>query len=354
MHKIARHTTYTSCSITPYDMIQLNLQTQENLNARITQRLGEIKLGETVTTLKNLDALAETTGRYVVFGICEDIGVQANFGKTGTKRAWEAFLDAFLNVQSSETMGGSTIAILGYISVIPDERITSKTPKKTLGELVERIDKKVSDLIYRIVGAGKFPIIIGGGHNNALGNLKGSSRALNTALNVINIDAHTDLRTADYRHSGNGFRYALENTEGSFIDRYVVFGLHKNYTPQYIYAFIKERKEQIQYYMLEDMLASSAQHDTFAKASKAVASSSFGIELDCDSIAYFPSSAQSPSGFTIETVRAFMQVLGTYKKSVYLHICEAAPTKKNHGPVGKALAYFVTDFIRSQRDHSTL
>lgn len=335
-------------------MIQLNLQTQENLDWRITRRSGETKLGEQVSIIKSLDALPQNKDRYVVFGICEDIGVQANFGKPGAAKAWDAFLDAFVNVQSTESIVGDGITILGYISVTPDEKLTHITPKESLGAIVSRIDKKVADLVYRIISIGKYPIIIGGGHNNAFGNLKGSSLALRTPLNVINLDAHTDLRTADYRHSGNGFSYALENREGSYIKKYVIFGLHKNYTPQYILNYIQDKKDQIAYYLLDNMLTVTRQQKAFSKALNTVSSTNFGIEIDCDSIAYFPSSAQTPSGFTIEMMREFILTLGTQKNSVYLHICEAAPTKKDRSMVGKSLTYFVTDFIRSHCDNNSV
>ena len=45
---------------------------------------------------------------------------------------------------------------------------------KKLSELVDKIDKEVSHIIANIVKAGKIPIVIGGGHNNAYGNIKGN------------------------------------------------------------------------------------------------------------------------------------------------------------------------------------
>jgi formiminoglutamase len=42
---------------------------------------------------------------------------------------------------------------------------------------VKKIDKDVSHIIFNIIKLGKIPIIIGGGHNNAYGNIKGSALA---------------------------------------------------------------------------------------------------------------------------------------------------------------------------------
>ena len=71
----------------------------------------------------------------------------------------------------------------------------------------------------QIVLADKKPIIIGGGHNNAYGNIKGTSLAIGEPINVINFDAHSDFRPEEGRHSGNGFSYAY--TEG-FLNYYFI------------------------------------------------------------------------------------------------------------------------------------
>ena len=64
-------------------------------------------------------------------------------------------------------------------------------------------------LLKIIIKAKKIPIIVGGGHNNAYGIIKGSALALNKKINVLNIDAHADFRPLEGRHSGNGFSYAF-------------------------------------------------------------------------------------------------------------------------------------------------
>ena len=76
-----------------------------------------------------------------------------------------------------------------------------------------RIAPDLSPLISKlveIVPSGKIPIIIGGGHNNAYGNIKGLALAKGKPVNAINFDAHSDFRIMEGRHSGNGFSYAFE------------------------------------------------------------------------------------------------------------------------------------------------
>jgi formiminoglutamase len=327
-------------------MIHFQFVSETDIAQRMSTRTGETKLGETLQFVSSLDGIAASSAPYVVFGIEEDIGVQANYGKPGTAKAWHAFLSAFINVQKNPYNTADTL-LLGHIKVIPHTAIDTTTPKTDLGDIVSRIDKMVAQVVKTIVVAGKTPIIIGGGHNNAYGNLKGTSLALGKAIHAINIDAHTDLRTADYRHSGNGFTYAMADPDGPFLDKYSIFGLHKNYTPAYVFQWMEAHKEQIQYVLFEDMITSEDMLNRFRSLLNTVKDNSFGLELDCDVITDFPSSAQTPSGFDLNLTRKFIEIAASQKQCRYFHICEAAPKKKNAGQVGKALSYLVTDFMRT-------
>lgn len=330
-------------------MIQLHIQSKEALQEIISKREGETKIGEQLQFCYSLEDIENNHAKYVIFGITEDYGVRANYGKRGTSKAWGSFLQSFVNIQENEHNRGDDILLLGHISVTPDG-ITYTTPKEILGEVVQRIDKKVALIVKTIIAAGKTPIIIGGGHNNAYGNITGASQALNIPINVINIDAHTDLRQTDYRHSGNGFSYALslENSSKPTLDKYAVFGLHKNYTPQYIFDLMHLHKDRLRYDLLEDLLwlEPSLIH-SYENSLNFVSKKPFGFELDCDAIVNFPSSAKSPSGFDINSIRQFITRTAILKNCTYFHICEAAPTRKKRGQVGKAISYFVTDFIRT-------
>ncbi len=335
-------------------MIQLHIQKREELNTLISFRSGEKKLGESLDLCDSLDQIKESSAKFVVFGIAEDIGVQANYGNKGAKEAWNAFLKAFVNVQDNRFNNGSSIIVLGAITITPNFAISKNTPKGELGALINRIDKKVALVVETIVASGKIPIIIGGGHNNALGNLQGTYQALQRSVNAINIDAHTDLRTQDYRHSGNGFSYAMQQENTPYLNKYAIFGLHKNYTPQYIFEAMDAQANSIQYRMFEDLLGTKNRVSDYQSLLDFVSGDAFGLELDCDAIEDFPSSAQTPSGFAFNEVRQFVMHTAACKNCTYFHICEAAPSKKNQSQVGKALSYLVTDFIRSWNDHHTL
>ncbi|MFV8226550.1 formimidoylglutamase [Christiangramia aquimixticola] len=319
-----------------------------DLKKLTSSREGEQKFGEKISLISSEDQLRQSKVKYVLLGIPEDIGVRANYGKKGTSEAWTSFLKSFLNIQVNRYNDPSRIGILGPINcdleMAQAGNIDEADPNyyQKLGDLVHKIDEKVSLTIDKIVSAEKIPVIIGGGHNNAYGNIKGTSTALNSALNVLNIDAHTDLRKLEHRHSGNGFNYALKE---NFLNKYAVFGLHKNYTPEYIFREM-DNSECIQFIMAEDLFKKpTGIMSGFEKTLDWLGNENLGLEIDCDAMAYFPSSAKSPSGFSVEDVRKMIRTVAKLDNCKYLHLCEAAPSKENEGLVGKALSYFVSDFI---------
>ncbi|RKE95214.1 formimidoylglutamase [Ichthyenterobacterium magnum] len=336
-------------------MDQLSVFNAEDLNRLLKKRSGETKFGEHVVLLSQLtniyDDLENLDVDYVLFGIKEDVGVFANYGKSGASSAWDAAIKILLNIQSNAFTNPKKVLILGCLEFHEQQEqlktLNQKKKKdvKTARQLVEQIDKTVSHLVYNIVSAGKTPIIIGGGHNNAYGNIKGTSLALKKPINVVNFDAHTDFRAEEGRHSGNGFSYAY--SEG-FLKNYFVFGLHENYTSDHIFKTMDHLKS-IQYNTFEAIeIRKELKYKTeLKKVINHVSNTNYGIEIDCDAIVDIPSSAMTPSGFSVTKARHFVNFFSNHKNATYLHICEAAPTKKTAIKVGKLITYLITDFIKN-------
>ena len=284
------------------------------------------------------------------------LGYWQTTDKLGQKNTWDPTLKSLLNLQSNEFTNPSNVLILGHLDFtdLYDVLSTVKSDQlqHTYRTYVEKIDQCVTQLICTIVKAGKIPILIGGGHNNAYGAIKGSSLALESKINALNFDAHTDLRALEGRHSGNGFRYAIE--EG-YLDRYYIFGLHENYTSKEVLNYIEASKSNIKFNTFEDL--SVRKKNSFKKASKIamgfISNSKFGIEIDCDAIQNIPSSAQTPSGFSVNQTRRFVHYFGSHPNATYLHICEAATSTNDsltNAQTGKLLSYLITDFLNARKD----
>lgn len=328
--------------------------------AKITNhRSGEIKFGEKMITVpKETDTIAflkTCEAKYVLFGIPEDIGIRANFGRPGAASAWDSAIKSIANIQHNRFCKGSQLIVLGQLDVSEEMRevehlnFNDIDDRSKLSQLVKKIDKDVSHIIFNIIKLGKTPIIIGGGHNNAYGNIKGSALAKGKPINAINFDAHSDFRILEGRHSGNGFSYAYE--EG-FLKKYFIFGLHENYTSKSVLDIIKKIEDRVRYNTYESVNIRKEKEFNLemAKALEFINDDFYGVEIDLDAIPNIASSAMTLSGFSIEQLRQFVSYFGKNKNAAYLHICEGAPDlgeEKNNHLIGKLIGYLVTDFIKS-------
>lgn len=327
-------------------MSELRFYSHQDVLALTNTREGETKMGQKIEILQDSSQLSETSATYILLGIPEDIGVRANYGKAGTAEAWNEALKAFCNIQVNQETAMERIALLGVIDCTNEMLAAEKNNDLTsLGELVEKIDVKVATVIEKIIVADKIPIIIGGGHNNSFGNLKGASIALKKPINCINFDAHTDFRTLEHRHSGNGFRYAKKE---DYLHNYFIFGLHRNYTSQEVFEVLKAASEHVQFRFFEDI--SVTQKITFQKAleeaSAFICDHSFGVELDMDAITNMGSSAMTASGFSVEEARHFLSYFSANKNCTYIHICEGSPRAAIFSnQVGKTISYLISDVL---------
>jgi formiminoglutamase len=338
--------------------------TKQDVLSLVKIRRFETKLGERIQVLNDpttiVDSLKSLTARYVIIGIPEDIGIQANFGTSGASTAWISFLQSFLNIQSNDFFEGSEVAVIGHFDfgdiqfVIDKNAHTEEEKIEAYRHAVNAIDDEVEGLVKQITAYNKIPIVIGGGHNNAYPIIKGSAKGLLQAqkielaqINCVNLDAHTDYRPQEGRHSGNAFRYAEED---NFLQKYCIVGIHENYLPQNVWVDIVNNPF-IDCITYEDIFIHEKRsfRQAISHAIEFTADNYAGIELDLDGVENVLSSACSPSGVSILNARQYVNLCAAHVKAAYLHICEGA-TRLNNGKTndstGKLLSYLVSDFIK--------
>ena len=340
-------------------MKNLVLFSKTDLNTVLNKRDKETKFGEQVTISRHNNIynakIFENDAQYVILGICESIGIQGNLGYSKAYKTFNSTIKVLFNTQSNHFINAEKVQILGHLhypelqKAIKTLNLSQAKDLKKVRKWVETIDKDVAQLIHDIVKAGKIPIVIGGGHNNAYGNIKGTSLALNQPINAFNFDAHTDFRALEGRHSGNGFSYAMD--EG-FLKDYFIFGLHENYKSQAVFESMKTFNN-IHFYTYEAIAVRKeiAFKTAIKTAKKEITNKPFGLELDCDAIEKISSSAQTPSGFSVEKTRQFIHSFAKEENVAYFHICEASCNKKNEKQIGKLLSYFITDFIKANTNN---
>jgi formiminoglutamase len=311
----------------------------KELEKYFSVRADETKIGEQVQTIDGLDpvvAIKNSSAKYILIGIPEDIGIRANFGKPGATTAWEQSLSALLSMQSNQFLNGEEILVLGYFDFAELLQQSENKNSDELRAMTAQIDEIVYQFIQSIYKNGKELIVIGGGHNNAYGLIKGIAKANANAINVINIDPHSDYRNKEGRHSGNGFRYAKE--EG-YLKNYALFGLHESYSPASVTAELLNNSEIRCFTMLHAL----------DSAIEFINDDLCGIEIDLDGVENIPASAATPCGWSTAEIRNMLHHASSRLSVAYLHLAEgAAELNAKVNTVGKLNAYLITDFIKAR------
>lgn len=346
-------------------MNHFKFYSKEDILSLTKVRKFETKLGERIQSLKPgsdwPEVLQQTTAKYVLIGIPEDIGVRANFGKGGADTAWLPFLSSFLNIQSNDFLTGDDILLLGHFDfgdikyLIDNNAYNQEELIDAYRHAVNIIDEEVEKVMKLIAAANKIPVVVGGGHNNAYPIIKGVAKGLHKAdmiqlaqINCINMDAQSDFRPLEGRHSGNGFKYAEED---GFLGKYCILGLHENYIPQNVLMEIHENPF-IQYISFEDIFIHEKKNfiQAIAHATGFTEDTFTGIELDLDCIEHVLSSACTPCGITNLQARQYINFTATDSKVAYLHISEGACQLidgRRDETTGKLISYLVSDFFKA-------
>jgi formiminoglutamase len=346
-------------------MVHFKMYNKQDILSLTKLRKFETKLGERILAAQDHstaeEAIKSSPATYVLVGIPEDIGIKANDCTGGADTAWIPFLQSFLNIQSNDFLSGEEVLLLGHFdfgdiqylietnAYGPEERL------QAYRHAVITIDEEVESLIKLITANQKIPIVIGGGHNNAYPLIKGAAKGLHKAgllqlaqINCINLDAHTDFRPAEGRHSGNGFRYAEED---GYLQKYCVIGIHENYLQQNVWLDIVNNPF-LDFITYEDIFILEKKNfiQAVAHASGFTDDNYIGLELDLDCIENTLSGAITPSGISPLHARQYVTFIATDCKIAYLHICEGAVQlrdgRKNE-TTGKLISYLVSDFIKA-------
>ena len=151
---------------------------------------------------------------FVLLGVCSDIGVKRNQGRAGAVNGPDAIRSALANqawhLPAPCYDAGNLLSI---------------------GEDLEALQKEQASWVTRLLDLGHFPLVLGGGHEIALGSylgLKGhlEAREKQGVIGVINFDAHFDLRRADLSTSGTSFlQMAANSRQGGLQYRYLCLGI---------------------------------------------------------------------------------------------------------------------------------
>ncbi len=341
---------------------QLKIYSKENVLAYTEVRKFETKIGEIIQTLSNTEnaeeALRQSTAKFVIVGVPEDIGIKANGAENVATSAWVSFLHSFLNIQSNDFFDGSNILLLGHLNFAGvAEVIESNAGKKderieAYRHSVSQIDDALEDVVKTISASGKTPVIISGGHNNSYGCIKGAAKGLHKAesislaqINVMNLDANSEYKPLEGRHSGNALRYADED---GYLEKYCVIGLHENLLPQNSWLDIANNPF-CDFVTYEDIFIHGKQSfvEAVHHAINFTSDDFCGIELDLGAI---QNAGNSTIGISALHARQFIHLATSNAKPAYLLLSETynrVADKYDTDAVGKLMSYLVSDFVKA-------
>ena len=152
--------------------------------------------------------VAFCAGRPVLIGFPQDEGVRRNGGRPGAAEAPTRIRHWLYRLTPPVSF---SLLDLGNVRVGAD---------------LEASQEALAAVVAAVAAAGAIPIVLGGGHETALGHYLGLTCA-GGPVGVINLDAHLDVRPtlAGKGHSGSPFRQMMEDAARPLApDRYVCLG----------------------------------------------------------------------------------------------------------------------------------
>ncbi|MCD4712844.1 MAG: formimidoylglutamase [Clostridiales bacterium] len=153
-------------------------------------------------------------------GFCSDVGVKRNKGRIGAENSPESIRRELMNRPCSFDQG---LKLYDAGNIHP------------IGDDLESAQATLSNAINLILELGLFPIVLGGGHEVALGHFHGLhhhmiKRNNQSELGIINFDAHFDLRPyPNGGSSGTMFRQIADySLEHNYPFHYLCVGIQKS------------------------------------------------------------------------------------------------------------------------------
>lgn len=164
------------------------------------------------------DLIEKNTGPGMdLIGFPSDEGVERNGGRVGASAAPELIVEAFYKL----TPHPAYFDI--HKRLISSSQRLQMVPKTTS---MENHQKALGEKVAKSLQQGRYPVILGGGHETAFGHFLGYTQQMES-VSIVNIDAHADVRPFknEKAHSGSPFRQTWEHPSGK-LDAYYVLGLN--------------------------------------------------------------------------------------------------------------------------------
>lgn len=256
---------------------------------------------------------------FVIIGFCCDKGVEKNKGRIGASNGPQSIRKALANrpclFQQEVKLYDAGNIVTNNISLEESQELLAKA-----------VDK--------ILELNLFPIILGGGHETALGNYNGIQNNLlkkqkNPKIGIINFDAHFDLRPYNIDGGGSGtmFRQIADDCKKKDINySYFCIGIQKYSNT--VELFNTASDLGVQYILAKDIVEGDnwqvlEKIERFIKKQDHIY---ITICADVFTSSFAPGvSAPQPLGLDPEKVLRFLKYILRSGKTISFDIAEVSP-----------------------------
>ena len=249
----------------------------------------------------------------VLLGICSDTGVRRNQGRPGAHKGPDAIRLALGN-QAWHLPVPCYDA--GNLFFLEDD--------------LEGLQKEQTAWVARLLELGHFPLLLGGGHEMALGSYLGlkmhiERREERGVIGIVNFDAHFDLRRSDRTNSGTPFLDIAEMCDRENLPfRYLCLGVSEVANT----ASLFQRAESLgAQWLLDEQLTPWNLAEAGKRLRDFLEPCDFihlSIDLDMLPASVAPGvSAPSPRGVSLEVVEHLLHVIKS-EAGAKLAVCDIA------------------------------
>jgi len=269
--------------------------------------------------------------KIALLGFCSDEGVRRNKGRTGAKNAPDFIRKACANLPFHSE---NPKQIFDFGNIILEN------------ENLEAARKEQIECVSELIQNQYFPIILGGGHETALGDFLGLAEHFQN-IGIVNIDAHFDLRIpVENSTSGTPFfemsEFCHENNRNF---HYFVIGIQPTGNTEALF----KRAENLN---AKTILADEVQVDlNFALRELEDYLAKFdavylSLDLDVLDSAFAPGvSAPCTNGLTPFQVKSIIQTVINSGKLKLFDVVELNPEFDSDNRTAKLAAHFLQEFV---------
>jgi formiminoglutamase len=271
--------------------------------------------------------------RVVLVGFPTDEGVRRNGGRAGAARAPGEIRRLLYRLTPDVRALPAFTEIVALTQDIGDVATSSD---------LEADQQRLGDVVADILASGAFPIVLGGGHETAYGHFLGYVKA-GRAVELVNIDAHTDVRPPrpdGKGHSGSPFRQALEHPS-RLARGYAVAGLQPHAVAAPHLGYVTRQRGKV---LFRDELTPAAVRALF-RGLRAPALASF--DIDAVDQAQAPGvSAPATGGLSAELWLAAAHAAGRTPAVTSFDVVETNPSFDRDHQTARLAAVTVWEVLR--------